>query len=363
MELKNETQLISDVVHESPWRNAYWFARMLLNTDQYGAIGKKEEVISTIVSKIESILDCDALTVDEKFAICHDTMLKEIRNSARPGTKSAYAAEDFAVALDNEIKTIDDIIVFVVTVRYIVLPANAALRRVPSDDAVFCRETAQSILDTLGKTQVGKAISVWDTLGVRGCLDAERTEILHEFTKLRRNLDALSVERSEIEDNAILTAFVQEFERRAGQKRKSRAGNSLEDVATFLFNYYGFDSHPKPDHFQTDIEVDKWFKCTDGWSIGISCKRTLRERWKQVSSADSNALSRYKIKQIWHLITYDRDLSDDKITMLGQQRQIFYLADTSERYKYVSQHVGMKDYVRPLSQLIDDIAKEQGKKI
>ena len=39
------------------------------------------------------------------------------------------------------------------------------------------------------------------------------------------------------------------------------------------------------------------------------------------------------------------------------------LSDNSERYRYVSQHAGMKDYVRPLSQLIDDIAKEQGKKI
>lgn len=352
---------IKDVVHNSPWRNAYWFSRMLLNTDQYGALGKKEEFISTLVGRLESILNCDALSSDEKLAVCRDTLLKEIRGSARTKTKAAYTAEDFAAAIDNEIKTIDDVIVFVVTVRYIVLPANAALRRIPSDDAMFCRDTAKSILDTLGKAEVGKAISVWDTLGVRGCLDAERTEVLHEFTKLRHNLEALAVERSEVEDNAILTAFVQEFERRAGQKRKNRAGNSLEDVASFLFNYYGFDSHPKPDHFQTDIEVDKWFRCTDGWSIGISCKRTLRERWKQVSSADSNALSRYKIKEIWHLITYDRDLSDDKITMLGQQRQIFYLSDTSERYKYASHHVGMRDYVRPLSQLIDDIAKEQGR--
>lgn len=361
--MNNELQVVNDVVHNSPWRNAYWFARMLLNTDQYGAIGKKEAFISSLVGKLEAILDCDALSNDEKLAVCHDTLVREIRNSVRQCTKAAAAAEAFAIAIDNEINSLDDIIVFVVTVRYIILPSNAALRRVPSDDTIFCRETAKSILDTLGKTQVGKAISVWDTLGVRGCLDAERTEILHEFTKLRHNLDALDIKRTEVEDNAILTAFVQEFERRAGQKRKSRAGNSLEDIATFLFNYYKFDSHPKPDHFQTDIEVDKWFKCTDGWSIGISCKRTLRERWKQVSSADSNALSRYKIKQIWHLITYDRDLSDDKLTMLGQQRQIFYLSDTSERYKTASQHVGMKDYVRPLSQLIDDIAREQGKKV
>lgn len=359
MELSNE---INTVIYHSPWRNAYWFARMLLNTDQYGAIGKKDEFLLQLVYKLETILRCTILTDAEKLSSCRNILLNEIRSLSRVGTKLSFAAETFAVDLEKELKSLHDIFVFIVTVRYIVLPTNEALRRVPSDDLKFCHETAKSILDTLGKSQVAKVISIWDTLGVRGCLDAERTEIIYEFTKLRRNLDALAIPRTETEDNAILTAFVQEFERRAGQKRKSRAGNSLEDVTTFLFDYYQFHSHPKPDHFQTDIEVDKWFKCKDGWSIGISCKRTLRERWKQVSSADGNALSRYKIKEIWHLLTYDRDLSDDKITMLGQQRQIFYLSDTSEKYKYASTHIGMKDYVRPLSHLIDDIAKEQDKK-
>ena len=59
-------------------------------------------------------------------------------------------------------------------------------------------------------------------------------------------------------------------------------------------------------------------------------------------------------------MTYDKDLSDDKITMLGQQRQVFYLMDDSPRYLSAKNHVGMKDYVRPLSSLIDDIAREQG---
>ena len=61
------------------------------------------------------------------------------------------------------------------------------------------------------------------------------------------------------------------------------------------------------------------------------------------------------------MTTYDKDLSDDKITMLGQQRQIFYLDENTERYKTASSHVGMRDYVRPLIQLIGDIRNEQKK--
>lgn len=349
----------NNAVYNSPWRNAYWFTRNLLNTDKYGALGKDEKLLRSIISETKAIL-IQPLSDEDKLNVCLDVAKEKINNSAKPNTKTRELRENFALYLEEEIKTLQDYIVFLVTMEYIVLPTNQAIGNIPSDDLAFCRTTAENILGSLGREHVAAILSTWDNLGVAGCLNAERFEVVSEFTKLRTNLKALTYDRNVIEDNAILTAFVQEFERRAGQKRKSRAGGSLEDVATFLFNHYGFKSHEKPDHFQTDIEVDKWFKCTDGWSIGISCKRTLRERWKQVSSADGNALSRYKIKEIWHLLTYDRDLSDDKITMLGQQRQIFYLMDNSPRYLSAKAHIGMRDYVRPLSSLIDDIAKEQG---
>lgn len=356
-------ELVKRSVYNSPWRNAYWYARMLMNTDQYGALGKKDVLMQNLVTKVEAYLNSTTLSDEDKLTLCKRTLFDGINTSARGATKSSMLAEEFASALDPMLRTLEDVLVFTFTVRYIVLPTNDALRRVPSNDVQFCKDAAKGVLDAFGKTEAAKAITLWDELGVHGCLDAERVEIVTAYTMLQRSLAALSTDRNEIEDNLILTAFSQEFERRAGQKRKSRAGSSLEDITTFLFDYYHFSSHPTPDHFQTDIEVDKWFRCTDGWSIGISCKRTLRERWKQVSSADSNALSRFKIKEIWHITTYDRDLSDDKITMLGQQRQIFYLADSSERYKSAAAHIGMKDYVRPLSRLIDDIAAEQGKMI
>ncbi len=91
--------------------------------------------------------------------------------------------------------------------------------------------------------------------------------------------------------------------------------------------------------------------------IGISCKRTIRERWKQVSSAEAQILSKYKIKYIFHIVTYDEDLSDDKLSLLGGQRHIFYLPDSSRRLNYASQHIGLRDYVRPISELVNDLHK------
>jgi len=358
--MKNNAEIKMENLTDSPWQNTYWFAWMLVNGDKYGAVGTaKEAKVIDLANQLEIILAQASLAEQEKVAVCRDILEETILSFFRKESKGYVQAELFFNDLNIEIKTIADILVLIITIRYMLAPVNTSLRFIPSDDLEFCHSTAKHILDSLGETSIGKLLSTWDNLGVRGCLDVERRFVVSEFTKLRTNLRALDFTMSEFEDNIVLTAFVQEFERRLGQKRKARAGSSLEDVATFLFDYYGFSSHPRPDHFQTDIEVDKWFKCRDGWSVGISCKRTLRERWKQVSSADSHALSRYMIKEIWHLTTYDKDLSDEKLTMLGQQRQVFYLDDRSERYKSAFAHVGMKDYVRPLSTLIEDIRREQ----
>ena len=354
---------ISNIIYGSKWRNCYWFARILLNTDQFGAVGKKEKFMTSLVKEIEPMIVLDTLSEYENYKICRDYFMNKLKDFSEGKTKSSMQRKNFYDEMDKMINSLDDIAVFIFTIKYIILPINSAVKKIPNDDKKFCREYATQILKSFGKKYARKILTIWDDLGVKGCLNVEREEIITEFTKLRNTLETMNFfPRNIIEDNAILTAFVQEFERRLGQKRRNRAGGSLEDAITFLFNFYNIKAHLEPKHFQSDIEVDKWFECHDGWLIGISCKRTLRERWKQVSSADKNILKRYKIREVWHLITYDRDLSDDKIITLGQQHQIFYLNDDSERYINASNNAELKNYVRPLNNLIDDIATEQGVK-
>lgn len=105
------------------------------------------------------------------------------------------------------------------------------------------------------------------------------------------------------------------------------------------------------------MEIDKWIKTKDGWTIGISCKRTLRERWKQAYTTDVDLLNRHKIRELWHVLTYDKDLSDDKITEIGSHRAILYLPDDSPRLKNALKHPGMKSYVRPMTHFIEDLKK------
>lgn len=352
---------IKDLISNSSWRNVYWLARYLLNTDQYGGIGKEDAKLLLLTRQLEQFVAQEDLSPEVKICGCHQTIETCLLDAVRANTKKRLQIMAFVDKMKNELKTVDDIIVLIVTIKYVVLPMNSAMKSVPSNDREFALSMASALLDGMGPAGVGSVVSIWDRLGTTACLDIERGEVVEAFGALRRNLSAMKYSHTELDDNIILTAFVQEFERRLGQKRKSRAGGSLEDVASFLFDYYHIKAVERPDHFQSNIEVDKWFRCSDGWIIGISCKRTLRERWKQMSPASMQQAGIHKIKGIWHLITYDSDLSDEKLVMLGSQNQLFYLNDESERYRYCISHPVMKNYVKPLSSFIEDIYREQGK--
>jgi hypothetical protein len=353
-QMDNADELILATI-TSPWKNAYWFARMLINGDKYGSVGKDSTLLAQITAQLLLILEDQTQTPEIKISLCQNIIANLIKKRFEKSKALVERISLFCQDLNIKMNTLNDIKVFILTAQSIMIPINNALTGIPSNDREFTQATAKAYLDSLGPAGLSTVVNLWDDLGVEGCLNAERDAVVREFTRLRRDIEDMP----EIESNMVLTAFTQEFERRLSQKRKGRAGGSLEDVTSFLFDYYGIKATHAPDHFQADIEVDKWLKCKNGWLIGISCKRTLRERWKQVSSADRGNLSKHKIKEVWHMLTYDEDLSDDKITTLGNQGHIFYLRDDSRKLFNASNHVGMQSYVRPMSQFIDDVHKEQ----
>lgn len=346
------TEILSDI--QNRWHNVYWFSRMLINNDKYIAVGKEPKLLSTLASSLR------LLAKESKGKDTLNLQKQTLRNIIEERYKKTASRDNrvqrMLSELDEEINTLDDMEVFILTCENIMLPLQQAISNIPSDDKEFTLSIAKSYLDIQGEEGLATVISLWDDLGVKGCLTAERTEIVRAFTTLRV---LLTKDKSITEEDRdiVLTAFTQEFERRAAQKRKKRAGGSLEDVTDFILGYYKIKRAEAPSHFQADLEVDNWVKAKDGWLIGISCKRTIRERWKNVSSS-TEVYNRFKVKYIFHVVTFDEDLSDDKLTLLGEQRQIFYLPDNSRRLKYASEHVGLKNYVRPISQLINDIRKE-----
>jgi hypothetical protein len=344
------TEILNDI--QNRWNNVYWFSRMLINNDKYIAIGKEPKLLATLTSSLRFV--ATESKGQNTLSLQKQTLRNIIEERYKNTASRHIRVQRMLNELDEEIKTIEDMNIFIMTCENIMIPLNQAIANIPSDDKKFTLNIAKSYLDIQGEQGLATVISLWDDLGTKGCLAVERVEIVKAFTLLRILLSK-DKDVTEEDRDVVLTAFTQEFERRAAQKRKKRAGGSLEDVTDFLLEYYNIKRAEAPAHFQADIEVDNWIKTKDGWLIGISCKRTLRERWKQVSSAEATVLSKFKIKYIYHIVTFDEDLSDDKLALLGGLRHVFYLPDNSRRLKNAKEHVGLKDYVRPISQLINDI--------
>lgn len=340
---------------ENRWSNAYWFSRMLINKDKYVALGKENKLLATIAGSLRLIAKTNQNSADT-VTLQKQTLRNLIADRYKKTASTKARVQTLLRELDEMIKTVEDMEVFIMTCENIMIPLNDAIANIPNNDKEFTETISKSYLDIQGEQGLATVINLWDDLGVKGCLTAERTEITRAFTTLRV---LLTKDKSvtEEERDIVLSGFTQELERRVGQKRKKRAGGSLEDVTDFILNYYNIKRASKPEHFRTDLEVDNWVKTKDNWLIAISCKRTVRERWKNLSSA-KEIFATFKIKYVYHIVTYDEDISDEKLTQLGQQRQVFYLPDNSRRLKNALEHVALKDYVRPVSELINDLRHE-----
>ncbi len=342
-------------VIENPWDNSYWFARFLINSDKYGGVGGESAMMLQIAEGVKTIIKTlggqpEETVVQATIEFIRNTLCERWKN-----TKKIDLVMNLCRDIEDKFTGILDIKVFVLTCEKILRPINQALEVIPNDDKIFAESMATALLKTKNEKGLGEIINLWDDLGVQGCLSAERVQVVKNFGILKQALEkSLNTQEQDI----VLTAFCQEFERRLGQKRKGRAGRGVESVTSFILNYYDIKAVHAPEHFTTGLEIDRWIKTNDGWFIGISCKRTLRERWKQAYTTDLNLLNRHKIKSLWHLVTYDRDLSDDKLTEMGSHRAILFLPDNSERYKSASKHPGMKQYVRPMTQFVADLTNE-----
>ena len=96
---------LQNVIYGSPWRNSYWFTRYLLNTDQYGALGKDEKLMQGILSETKAILT-QPLSDEDKLSVCLSITENKIRTSARENTKARDLRENFIARLLEEVTSL-----------------------------------------------------------------------------------------------------------------------------------------------------------------------------------------------------------------------------------------------------------------
>ena len=133
----------------------------------------------------------------------------------------------------------------------------------------------------------------------------------------------------------------------------------MEDVTGVILDHFGIrDYIDAPEHIKTVFEVDKMISLPDGWRIGVSCKRTLRERWKQAASLDLQRMDDEKLKSTWHVITYTSDLTVPKIQAIGESRGVVYIPDDDHFMRNHFADPTISDFVRPMTSFISDLKRE-----
>jgi len=341
----------------SPYENVYWFARALVSSE-YGSVGSDNAKMLSLAQAIDTFLSVP----EPDLVTSKQAAWNLMRKFHRSDTKAADRVEKLIDFLDPLITSIQDLIVLKFTIEHILIPTNELLRRVPSSDKEIAEELIRAYLDETGEAGLKDVILMWDRKGRRWCMERERVLIVAGFRLLRETLDDLLRDNwlNRIDADQTLTAFVQEFERRLVRGvRPGRAGRSLEDVTGVILDHFGIKDYiDAPEHIKTAFEVDKMILLPDGWRIGVSCKRTLRERWKQAATLDLQHMDAERIKSTWHVITYTSDLTVQKVEAIGESRGIVYIPDDDHFFQNHFADPAVSVFIRPMTSFISDLEDE-----
>ncbi|GJM41507.1 MAG: hypothetical protein DHS20C20_17890 [Ardenticatenaceae bacterium] len=115
------------------------------------------------------------------------------------------------------------------------------------------------------------------------------------------------------------------------QSRKPRAGSAFEDVVSALLQSLGYPFTPqpelaesRPDYVLPSIE---YYNSYAADCIIFTCKRTLRERWRQVVTEGGTG-------QSFFLGTIDEKLTSDELSKMKDRRVIVVVPKEVEETKY-----------------------------
>lgn len=232
---------------------------------------------------------------------------------------------------------------------------NSAIEDIPTGEHLAAaKQFAQKELDQHGDSAIETVISKWDEYTYLSCLTAENeigaklhANLVDDFFKYGGNLPKEVLQ-------CLLMGALQEFERRAGQKRKGRSGEDLQQAVEVIMHYLGVRLDPVPQLITGILEADHVIRHGRHTCI-VSCKRTGRERVKQVS-VEREELTKNRIRHIiWFFTHFDQ--SANRIEDLGLRGSVFYLPDSSNEYMEFSQNPATSKYVLPISGIRSSLPK------
>jgi len=214
-------------------------------------------------------------------------------------------------------------------------------------------DTLENEAGGLDRTAAYDALFNVDFEGEAFQLGAQREpliEYIHEKMEALRSDPYIS----EKEVARIVSGIVQEYERRAGQSRASTAGNVLETGLQYILSRFDIPATGTPEHFG-DIEIDNMVRGPEG-SIGFSCKRTLRERFRQSLSREAEI----GVDEVWFVSLLMADVSREKLQDISNDGGRIYVPRDSFVWNRYREDEELSYTLRPADQFIEDVVEFTG---
>jgi hypothetical protein len=256
--------------------------------------------------------------------------------------------DEFSKFLSQIIVDSQDIRVFRAVIAVCYPEIKRAIDRVPKGEVMrHARNLAADELRKKGDAAIQSLFANWDQLTYTACMAEENDIAVALSSSISAELHSESWGLDQSYRDFLVVSSLQEFERRAGQKRKGRAGDDLQKAVSLIFEYLNLDYEDDPKLVTGTLEADLILKGKKGWNAVVSCKRTGRERVKQVSVSQTELYQNRITKVIWFFTDFDQ--TENRVFDMGARGSIFYLPDDSEAYIRLSANPSAAQYIRPLS--------------
>lgn len=339
----------------------YWFARDLV-ASRFGSYATKEtRQLRQLSTSLEREFDRKGL-LDETDL---ETLKRQIEDTITGSVNREYGGdiskryrqtEDLAERILRRIDEEDDIREFRIAIDAVVRTSEI-LDTTPSfgksEIIDIVNETLETETGALDPSRAYDALFNVDVDGEAYQLGAQREPLIdyiHE--KMQEFRSDTDIEEKEVA--RIVSGIVQEYERRAGQSRASTAGNVLETGLQHILNQFEIPATGDPAHFG-DLEIDNMVEGPEG-SIGFSCKRTLRERFRQSLSREAEI----GVDEVWFVSLLMADVSREKLQDIKNDGSRIYVPRDSFVWRRYKNDDDLTYTLRPADEFIEDIVKFTG---
>jgi hypothetical protein len=339
----------------------YWFARDLVASSYGNYASKETNILKQLSSQIEADLETGGslseTDVEDNKKRIKDTITGSVNKTYAGDISKRYRqTEDLVERILRRIENESDI-------RELRIAIDAVVRtsEILDTTPVFGEQEIINIVDetlqnnrkSIDHTKAYDALYNVDFDGETYQLGAQREPLINyvhaEMEELRT--DPRIKER---EAASIISGIVQEYERRAGQSRSSTAGNVLETGLQHIFTQFSIPATGDPAHFG-DLEIDNMVEGPEG-SIGFSCKRTLRERFRQSLSREAEI----GVDEVWFVSLLMADVSKEKLQDISNDGSRIYVPRDSFVWNRYNSDESLSYTLRPADQFIEDVVEFTG---